>query len=41
MGGNWYQTDSPAMQGWLCPALFCYFDEAPGELYLKAEVMNL
>jgi hypothetical protein len=41
MGGNWYQTDSPAMQGWLCPALFKYFDEAPAELYVKAEMMNL
>ena len=41
MGGNWYRTDSPAMQGWLCPALFRYFDEAPGELYVKAEMMNL
>ena len=41
MGGNWYQTDSPAMQGWLCPALFQYFDKAPAELYVKAEKMNL
>jgi hypothetical protein len=40
MGGNWYQTDSPAMQGWLCPALFQYFDEAPAELYVKAEALN-
>jgi len=25
------------MEGWLCPALFRYFDKAPPELYVKAE----
>jgi hypothetical protein len=25
------------MEGWLCPALFRYFDEAPEEIYVKAE----
>ena len=25
------------MEGWLCPALFHYFDSAPLELYVKAE----
>jgi hypothetical protein len=37
MGGNWYGTDDPPMEGWLCPALFRYFDTAPPELYVKAE----
>jgi hypothetical protein len=37
MGGNWYATDDPSMEGWLCPALFRYFDAAPPELYVKAE----
>jgi hypothetical protein len=23
--------------GWLCPALFHYFDEAPEEIFVKAE----
>jgi hypothetical protein len=36
-GGNWYACDDPPMGGWLCPALFRYFDEAPAELYVKAE----
>ena len=27
----------PPMQGWLCPALFKYFDEAPEELWFKIE----
>jgi hypothetical protein len=35
--GWWYATDDPPMEGWLCPALFRYFDEAPGEIYVKAE----
>jgi hypothetical protein len=37
MGGNWYASEDPPMEGWLCPALFCYFDQAPAELYVKAE----
>ena len=37
MGGNWYASDDPPMEGWLCPALFRYFDQAPTELYVKAE----
>jgi hypothetical protein len=37
MGGNWYTCDDPPMEGWLCPALFRYFETAPLELYVKAE----
>ena len=37
MGGNWYATDEPPMEGWLCLALFRYFDMEPPELYVKAE----
>jgi len=36
-GGNWYRTDSPHMEGWLCPALFRYFSSAPERLFVKAE----
>ena len=36
-GGNWYESDDPPMTGWLCPALFRYFDLAPPELFVKAE----
>ena len=36
-GGNWYRLDEPPMEGWLCPAMFLYFEEAPAELYVKAE----
>ena len=37
MNGNWYRADEPPMEGWLCPALFKYFEQAPSELYVKAE----
>jgi hypothetical protein len=35
-GGTWYRSDAGA-EGWLCPALFKYFDEAPAKLYARAE----
>lgn len=40
MGGNWYRADQPAIEGWLCPALFRYFDQAPVQLFAKAEPLN-
>ncbi len=36
-GGTWYRDDTAGAEGWLCPALFKYFDEAPPTLYAKAE----
>jgi hypothetical protein len=36
-GGNWYFAPGYNLEGWLCPALFKYFDEAPREIYVKAE----
>lgn len=36
-GGNYYSIDDPPMEGWLCPAMFQYFREAPKELYVKAD----
>lgn len=39
-GGNWYRCDDPPMEGWLCPALFKYFDEAPKKLYARAEPLK-
>lgn len=35
-GGNWYR-DAHGSEGWLCPALFHYFAQAPAELFAKAE----
>lgn len=38
-GGNWYKIEinGTEMKGWLCPALFKYFDRAPETIYVKAE----
>lgn len=33
--GNWYSWPERSMEGWLCPALFKYFEVAPPELYVK------
>jgi hypothetical protein len=38
--GNWYRWDSTAQEGWLCPALFKYFDKAPEKIYCKAEAQE-
>lgn len=37
MEGNYYRTDDPPMEGWLCPAMFKYYEKAPPELYVKAD----
>lgn len=39
-GGNWYRSDEPPMEGWLCPALFAYFEAVPRQLYVKAEPLQ-
>ena len=39
-GGNWYYSDKLKMEGWLCPALFKYFKDAPERIYAKAESLN-
>ena len=38
--GWWYASEKPPAEGWLCPALFRYFDEAPEEIYVKAEAKS-
>ena len=37
VGGNWYRWDGVIEEGWLCPAMFHYFDAAPANIYIKAE----
>jgi hypothetical protein len=37
MSGNIYWSDTLQAEGWLCPALFKYFDKAPEVIYVKAE----
>jgi hypothetical protein len=34
-GGNWYYCSALEMEGWLCPALFKYFDSAPKKIYAQ------
>lgn len=36
-GGNWYFSPTYGFEGWLCPALLKYFEQAPAEIYAKAE----
>lgn len=35
--GNWYRAEEYNREGWLCPALYLYYDKAPKEIYIKAE----
>jgi hypothetical protein len=35
--GNYYKTDDPPMEGWICPAMFRYYDKPPAELFVKAD----
>ena len=37
--GTWYRWTDNNAEGWLCPALFLYFSEAPPLLYAKAEAL--
>ena len=36
-GGNWYRTENPSAEGWLCPALFKYLPEAPTRIYARVD----
>ena len=36
-GGNWYFANQFGMEGWLCPALFKYFDKAPQCIYIQTK----
>jgi len=36
-GGHWYKVKDLEAEGWLCPALFKYFDAPPESLFIKAE----
>ncbi|NCA14422.1 MAG: hypothetical protein EBS89_09855 [Proteobacteria bacterium] len=37
-GGNWYLCEETGQKGWLCPALFKYFEDAPAKIYVKCEL---
>ena len=42
MAGNWYsgEISGQVMEGWLCPALFCFFESAPQRLFVKADPLT-
>lgn len=35
--GNIYSCPAYGLEGWLCPALFHYFDRAPQSIYVKVQ----
>jgi hypothetical protein len=35
--GNWYYLAEFDAEGWLCPALLHYFEDAPDEIFVKVE----
>lgn len=39
-GGNWYKEKETGWQGWLCPALFKYFESAPAALFIRADALE-
>jgi len=40
MGGNYYRMEGSEMEGWLCPALFHYFQDAPKSLFARADARS-
>jgi hypothetical protein len=36
-GGTWYYCPQLEMAGWLCPALFKYYDVAPETIYIQVK----
>jgi hypothetical protein len=36
-GGTWYRWPEMGQEGWLCPALFRYFETAPERLYIQVK----
>jgi len=40
-GGHWYRWEKMGMEGWLCPALFKYFEKAPSKIFCKPEAKSL
>jgi hypothetical protein len=35
--GNWYRIKGQTLEGWLCPALYKYFEVAPKLIFVRAE----
>jgi hypothetical protein len=39
-GGCWYRSPDFDLEGWLCPAMFHYFEQAPERIFVKAEPLS-
>jgi hypothetical protein len=39
-GGNWYKVVGVSKEGWLCPAMFKYFQEVPKELFIEVNAIS-
>jgi hypothetical protein len=39
-GGNWYFSPRFGIEGWLCPALFRYFEQAPQRIFAQVKPKN-
>jgi len=37
LGGNWYFSTEFGIEGWLCPALFRYFEVAPEQIFVQVK----
>jgi len=37
LGGHWYRSPELDAEGWLCPAMFEYFDAPPAQIHVRAE----
>jgi len=40
LGGNWYYSPEYQFEGWLCPALFKYFETAPEEIHFLVKPLR-
>lgn len=39
-GGYYYRAPATGQRGWLCPALFKYFHDAPAAIYVSADAIG-
>jgi hypothetical protein len=40
VAGHWYYADNLDLEGWLCPAMFKYFEKPPQKIYALFEAIN-
>jgi len=36
--GSWYRWEERNLEGWLCAAMYYFFEESPKEIFFKAEI---